>query len=287
MERACSHLQHSSVNINRALENHLAQLQDDRPELWPAMHYAVINGGKRIRAALVSAAATTVAPDAAPQEALDCITSAVEFMHSYSLVHDDLPAMDDDDVRRNQPACHIRFDEATAILAGDALQAHAFGLLSRCPFMSAECRLQMLDDLVEAVGIAGMAGGQARDLALTNQQTSIAALEQMQRMKTATLIAASLRLGALAAAASGSHLQILTRFGDDIGLAFQICDDLLDGPQAAGGSHEPNYCELVGAKAARQRMLDLERSAVAALDGGFEDSGLLRALAHYMVNRQA
>ena len=270
MERARSHLQQYSAHINSALERQLELLQDGRPELWPAMRYAVVNGGKRIRAALVSAAAAAVAPGAVAPEALDCIASVVEFMHGYSLAHDDLPAMDDDDMRRDQPACHIRFDEATAILAGDALQAHAFGLLSRCPSLSAARRLQMLDALVEAVGLTGMVGGQARDLALVHQQHGIAELEQMQRMKTAALIAASLRLGGLAAAASAAQLQILARFGADIGLAFQICDDLLDSPGSSSGAQEPNYCALVGAASARRRMLDLERSAVAALDGGFE-----------------
>ncbi len=287
MERAKEHLQRQSEQTNRALECHLDQLRDDRLELWPAMRYALVSGGKRIRATLVSAAATTVAPGVAPAAVLDCISSAVEFMHCYSLVHDDLPAMDDDDMRRGQPSCHIRFDEATAILAGDALQAHAFGLLIRCPGLSAECRLQMLDDLVEVVGIAGMAGGQARDLAFVRQLPSVAELEQMQRMKTAALIAGSLRLGGRAVAASEGQLQALSRYGSDIGLAFQICDDLIDSTDESDAALESNYCTLVGIEVARRRMLDLEHSAMASLDGVFKDSELLCALAHYMVNRES
>jgi len=203
---------------------------EDQPpvELHRAMHYAVLGAGKRLRPLLVYATGTTFG---AALEKLDAAAAAVEIIHAYSLVHDDLPAMDDDSLRRGRPTCHVVFGEAMAILAGDALQALAFEVLAHDVALdvAAEARVQMLQTLAAACGSHGMAGGQAFDLAGVGKKLNAAELERMHVHKTGALIRASVRLGALVAGVGDAPtLDALERYGHAVGLAFQVRDDLLD-----------------------------------------------------------
>ncbi|MDE2251026.1 MAG: polyprenyl synthetase family protein, partial [Gammaproteobacteria bacterium] len=223
--------------------------------------------------------------------------SAIEFVHAYSLIHDDLPSMDDDDLRRGNPSCHRQFDEATAILAGDALQALAFGVLAgRDNGLEDATRVRMLTVLADAIGVAGMAGGQAIDLEAAGHAGDPAHVELMHRRKTGALIRASVELGALAGHADGeSALAALRVYGSEIGLAFQIQDDILDvtgdtavlgkraGADAARG--KPNYPSVFGLSRARELARAHRDRALAALGGLGAAAGPLRSLAYYVVDR--
>jgi geranylgeranyl pyrophosphate synthase len=197
------------------------------PRLLEAMRYSTLAGGKRVRPVLVYATGEALG---APLERLDAAAAAVELIHVYSLVHDDLPAMDDDDLRRGRATCHRAFDEATAILTGDALQARAFEVLAQAPSsISADARIEMLRVLADGIGTRGMAGGQAIDLAAVKQGLTESALECMHRQKTGALIRASVELGAISAGlVDAAERAALREFGAEIGLAFQIQDDILD-----------------------------------------------------------
>ncbi len=272
-------------------------LPDTGDSLAQAMRYAVLGGGKRLRPLLVHAAgqALGVVPDH-----LDPAACAIELVHAYSLVHDDLPAMDDDDLRRGRPTVHKAFDEATAILAGDALQSLAFDVLATgddagldAGIVLAQCRA-----LAASAGHAGMVGGQAVDLALVGHQPTLDQLTDMHRLKTGALIACAVRLGALAAGADATPatLAALDRFALDLGLAFQIQDDVLDDigdsavtGKAVGADRErgkPTYTALLGVAAAQREATRLLDSALAALDGLDGDTDLLRGIAERLVNRQ-
>ena len=196
------------------------------------MAYAVLNGGKRMRAALVFGAARMASGahhDAAPSEAMLRTAAAIEFLHAYSLVHDDLPAMDDAAIRRGQPSCHIEFDEATAILAGDALQTMAFEILADPrTHGDAAIRIQLVTTLAKAAGLQGMAGGQMLDLQAENRQFNLAETKQMQMMKTGALLSCAVICGGIVGGASAKLLAAQTAFAQHLGLAFQIADDLLD-----------------------------------------------------------
>lgn len=192
--------------------------------LHAAMRHAVLGGGKRMRPLLVYASGALFG---AAEDLLDTPAVAVELIHAYSLVHDDLPAMDDDALRRGQPTVHIAFDEATAILAGDALQARAFELLAMAP-VGAELRVGWLQSLATAAGAAGMCGGQALDIDATGQVQSLHELQRMHTLKTGALIRAAVRMGALSGAATPADQQRLDDFADALGLAFQVRDDILD-----------------------------------------------------------
>lgn len=192
--------------------------------LHAAMRHATLGGGKRMRPLLVYAAGTMTGAD---EGVLDAPATAVELIHAYSLVHDDLPAMDDDALRRGQPTVHIAFDEATAILAGDALQALAFEVLAGSD-AGAVLRVAWLQTLAQASGVAGMCGGQALDIDATGQLQSLQALQHMHALKTGALIRASVRLGALAGGVEEATLQRLDAFAQALGLAFQVRDDILD-----------------------------------------------------------
>ena len=218
----------SASRADAALARALPDASRAPLELHRAMHYAVLGGGKRLRPLLVYA---TAAAFGAPPAPLDAVAAAVEIIHAYSLVHDDLPAMDDDSLRRGRPTCHVAFGEAMAILAGDALQALAFDVLASDATLAVDAatRLDMLRVLAAACGSHGMAGGQAFDLAATGSMLSATELERMHVHKTGALIRASVRLGALAAGMwDASTLDALDRYGHAVGLAFQIRDDLLD-----------------------------------------------------------
>jgi geranylgeranyl diphosphate synthase type II len=224
----------------------------------------------------------------------------VELIHAYSLVHDDLPAMDDDDLRRGQPTTHIAFDEACAILAGDGLQALAFEVLAEARLnpQDAETRLAMVTALARAAGSAGMVGGQAIDLEAVGRRIDQAALETMHRHKTGALIEASVRLGALASGqADAERLEALARYAGAIGLAFQVQDDILDvesdtatlgKTQGKDQAHDkPTYPALLGLEAAKAYALALRDQALAALEGFGEGAEPLRELARYIVERRS
>lgn len=263
--------------------------------LYQAMRYSVMNGGKRVRPLLVYAACDALGGDAARADGAAC---AVELIHAYSLVHDDLPAMDDDDLRRGQPTTHIAFDEACAILAGDGLQALAFEVLAdpeRNPH-DAETRLAMVASLGQAAGPAGMVGGQAIDLGSVGIKLDQRALETMHRHKTGALIEASVRLGALASGrADGASLAALRIYARAVGLAFQVQDDILDvesdtatlgKTQGKDQAHDkPTY--PLGMEQAKAYALDLRDQALAAVANLGEPAEPLRALARYIVERRS
>ncbi len=260
--------------------------------LHAAMRHAVLNGGKRVRPMLVYATGTTLGANAA---ALDAAAAAVELVHCYSLVHDDLPAMDDDALRRGQPTVHVAFDEATAILAGDALQALAFEVLADAP-LPAERRVQMLAELARAAGVAGMCGGQALDVDATGAQPgSLALLERLHALKTGALLRCAVRLGAIAAGADPARRDVLDRYADALGLAFQVRDDLLDveGDAATLGKTagkdaaqaKATFPALLGMDASRQRLAQLAGVMQQALAGLDADTGALAALARQVVER--
>ncbi len=264
-------------------------------QLHEAMRYAVLGGGKRVRPVLVYAAGQALGAD--PRR-LDVAACAVECIHAYSLIHDDLPAMDDDDLRRGKPSCHKAFGEAQAILAGDALQTHAFYLLAHADMgdISAERRLAMIERLAQASGSRGMVGGQAIDLAAVGRQLDIAELEDMHIHKTGMLIRAAVLLGALCAEqVDDATRRALDHYGKCIGLAFQVQDDILDvtasteqlGKQAGADKalDKPTYPSLLGLTGARERARELHQSALQALEALDERADPLRWLSRYIVER--
>ncbi|HMH67556.1 MAG TPA: farnesyl diphosphate synthase [Pinirhizobacter sp.] len=263
-------------------------------ELHRAMRYAVLGGGKRLRPLLVYAAGIALH---ANLDALDAAACAVEFIHAYSLVHDDLPAMDDDALRRGRPTCHIVFGEAMAILAGDALQALAFEILADATDIdNADTRLRMLQVLGRACGAEGMAGGQAFDLAAVGHRLGLDELERMHDYKTGALIRASVMLGALASGCRDAvTLDALDRFGRAVGLAFQVRDDILDveGDAAVIGktqgkdaaADKPTFVSIIGIEASRQRLDELVGEALTAVEPMGERGKTLAALARFAVER--
>ena len=281
--------------IEQVLDRCLALPDAGTERLRDAMRYSTLGGGKRLRPALVYLTGESLG---APLTDLDAPAAAVELIHVYSLVHDDLPAMDDDDLRRGRPTCHRAFDEATAILVGDALQALAFSVLADGPAgnISPAVRLSMIRTLAHAAGTAGMAGGQAVDLAAVGQVLTVDAIENMHRRKTGALIQGSVLLGAIGAGiGSGPQYEALQLFGAEIGLAFQIQHDILDveGDTAvlgkstgADAAHsKPTYPSTVGLDAARARARDLRDRAVVALAPLGIRSAPLLELAQFVVSR--
>ena len=281
--------------IEQVLDRCLALPDAGTERLREAMRYSTLGGGKRLRPALVYLTGESLG---APLTNLDAPAAAVELIHVYSLVHDDLPAMDDDDLRRGRPTCHRAYDEATAILVGDALQALAFSVLAdeTLGHVPAASRLAMIKTLAFAAGTAGMAGGQAVDLAAVGQTLSVDAVENMHRRKTGALIKGSVLLGALGAGIdSGPEFHALQLFGDEIGLAFQIQDDILDveGDVAVLGKttgadaalSKPTYPSTVGLPAARDRARGLRDRAIAALAPLGARNAPLVELAQFVVSR--
>jgi geranylgeranyl diphosphate synthase, type II len=265
--------------------------------LHAAQRYAVLGGGKRLRPLLVYCTGEALH---IPATVLDAPAAAVELIHSYSLVHDDLPAMDDDDLRRGQPTTHRAFDEATAILAGDALQVLAFLLLSRdrTPGISPDAKLKMIEILADASGTFGMAGGQAIDLAAVGRSLTLEELEAMHRLKTGALIRASVLMAAACSPAlSRDAWNALDGYARDIGLAFQIQDDILDvegkteeigktsGADAARA--KPTYPSVLGLEAAKIRARELQRTACERLAPLGEAANVLAWLACYVIQRRA
>ena len=266
--------------------------------LHQAMRYAVLGGGKRVRAALVYAAGSAAIQNgelsSAQVVALDHAAAAVELVHAYSLVHDDLPCMDDDALRRGQPTVHIAYDEATAMLVGDALQPLAFQLLSAMPIAPALV-VQAVSALAQASGSLGMVGGQAIDCASVDQQLDLPALQQMHRLKTGAMLELSVLLGGIVAGASSVTRQHLMDYAQAIGLAFQVADDVLDvtadtatlGKTAGKDAlyNKPTYVSIMGLDASKQLLLELNQQAQRALLPLGPGAQHLKALADFIVHR--
>lgn len=280
--------------VEATLERLLSDPAQSPARLHAAMRHASLGGGKRMRPLLVYATGTALG---AEESDLDAPAAAVELVHCYSLVHDDLPAMDDDALRRGRPTVHVAFDEATAILAGDALQSLAFETLAAAP-QPPESRIAMLDELARAAGVAGMCGGQALDIDATGAGTdpdALAGLERMHALKTGALLRAAVRLGALAAGAQAATRAALDRYADALGLAFQIRDDLLDveatsatlgktaGKDAA--QHKVTFPALLGVSASRDRLATLSAQMQDALADLDFRTGALSKLASTVVER--
>ena len=279
------------ARVDACLERFFQAPQDDLARLYQAMRYSVMNGGKRVRPILVYAACEALGGDA---EQADNAACAVELIHAYSLVHDDLPAMDDDDLRRGKPTVHIAFDEATAILAGDALQTLAFERLATAD-ATATLRVDWLATLAQASGAAGMCGGQALDVDATGSQQSLDDLQRMHALKTGALIRAAVRMGALAGGADAATLTRLDGFADALGLAFQVRDDILDieasstqlGKTAGKdvAQAKSTYPALLGMDGAKTKLAELDarmRQALAPYDGRAD---ALRALGDLAIHR--
>lgn len=284
------------ARVDAALESLFVAPREELTRIYAAMRYSVVNGGKRVRPLLAYAACEALGGEIARADGAAC---AVELIHAYSLVHDDLPAMDDDDLRRGQPTTHIAFDEACAILAGDGLQALAFEAIGNAELnpQDAQTRLDMLMILARAAGSAGMVGGQAIDLESVGRKIDQTALETMHRHKTGALIEASVQLGALASGrANPAALDALRRYAEAVGLAFQVQDDILDvesdtatlgKTQGKDEAHDkPTYPALLGLDAAKGYALALRDQAIAALEGFGDAAEPLRALARYIVDRR-
>jgi farnesyl diphosphate synthase len=283
------------ARVEHALQQILPSLDTIPTRLHEAMRYATLGGGKRIRPILVYASGQAAG---VARERLDAAACAVELIHAYSLVHDDLPAMDDDDLRRNKPTCHRVYGEAIAILTGDALQSLAFQVLTSNNHMraSAETRLAMLETLSRASGSRGMAGGQAMDLAAVGQNLNMAELENLHIHKTGALIRASVRFGAmLNSDLSSAQYEALDHYAKCIGLAFQIQDDILDvegTTQTLGKTQgkdqaqdKPTYPSLLGLNDAREKAEELRQAAQQSLIAFNSEADPLRWIADYITGR--
>ncbi len=284
------------LHIDTQLQLHLPPRVHGGERLLEAMSYSLLNGGKRVRPILAYASSVACNADT-PSPILDATACALECIHAYSLIHDDLPSMDDDDLRRGKPTCHIQFDEATAVLAGDALQCHAFDILSNNP-SAASTIIQLIRELARASGASGMVVGQAIDLAAVNGSPSIDLLESMHTHKTGALIEASVVMGAIASGNEDrSTLEALRRYSRAIGLSFQVQDDILDvtaDTQTLGkkqGSdierNKPTYVSLLGLDGARKKAADLHSLAITALQGFDHKADMLRDLSSYIIQREA
>ncbi|HYM35919.1 MAG TPA: farnesyl diphosphate synthase [Steroidobacteraceae bacterium] len=284
------------ARIEEQLTDRLPSASTSPQRLHEAMRYSVLNGGKRVRPVLMYATGQTLGIEASQ---LDPAACAIELIHAYSLVHDDLPAMDDDDLRRGRPTCHKAFDEATAILAGDALQVLAFQILAHDTHgpSDANVRLRMLDLLATASGTSGMAGGQALDLAAEGQTISLEEVEHMHACKTGALIRASVMLAAACKNnLSVSVQQLLERYAKAIGLAFQIQDDLLDiegDPNLLGKATgadrahaKPTYPAVAGIAAAKERVRSLHAQALTELTSLGDTAQPLREVSDWLVFRR-
>ena len=283
------------AHVEKALGAFLPDAQTVPFKLHEAMRYTVLGGGKRVRPLLVFAAGALVGADA---RALERAAAAVEMIHAYSLVHDDMPCMDDDALRRGKPTVHVAYDEATALLVGDALQAQAFLLLSEGDGVPPARRIAMLRLLAHAAGSSGMCGGQAIDLDSVGLSLTREQLEQMHQLKTGALLRACVVLGALAGAElTGAELAALDAYSNAVGLAFQVVDDVLDATadsatlgKTAGkdaAANKPTYVSILGLDASRRLAEKLRCDAHEALVPFGDKAGRLRELADLIVQRKA
>lgn len=281
-------------DVANTLNLYFEQALESDSVIKEAAHYSLMNGGKRLRPFLVY---TTGKILGANKHDLDILAAAIECIHSYSLVHDDLPAMDDDDLRRGRPTCHIAYGEAQAILAGDALQAMAFEMIAKHSFQcSSQAQLKMIAELAHASGLQGMVAGQGKDIAATNKTITVGELEHIHKLKTGALINCAITLGALCSPnICQKTLDNLSTFGYAIGLAFQVHDDILDvegdtiilgKPQgsdiAANKATYPALLGMLGAKQKAQNLIQQAHEALANIDADTTD---LAALANYLIER--
>ncbi|WP_372760072.1 (2E,6E)-farnesyl diphosphate synthase [Pseudoalteromonas sp.] len=288
------HIQRAQTDVANTLNRYFEQPLNSDPAIKAATHYSVMNGGKRLRPFLVYATGHMLGAD---KQDLDVLAAAIECIHSYSLVHDDLPAMDDDELRRGRPTCHIVYGEAQAILAGDALQTLAFELIAKHNFTcSAHTQVKMIAELAHAAGLQGMVSGQGLDIAATDKVITVRELERIHKLKTGALINCAITLGSLAANNTDKQLLAnLTTFGYAIGLAFQVHDDILDiegdtctlgKPQgsdiAANKATYPALLGMLGAKEKAHHLIQQAHQALANIDA---DTTVLAALADYLIAR--
>ena len=283
----------TQAQAETAVERYLPTTSTGQDTLHEAMSYVSVGGGKRFRPLLVAAAARLGAAEA---EALSQAMAAIEYVHVYSLVHDDMPEMDNDSLRRGKPTCHVQYDQATALLVGDALQTLAFDVLSRPVNLPAAQQLQRVQVLARASGSEGMAGGQGIDLANVGKDLSLAQLQHMHGLKTGALIRAAVALGGLSCSdVSDALLADLDVYADKLGLAFQVIDDVLDCEQdtatlgkTAGKDEEankPTYVKLLGLEGARTQAISLAEEAKAAVATYGDAAAALLGLADYVIKR--
>ncbi|SCA57683.1 geranyltranstransferase [Candidatus Terasakiella magnetica] len=288
-------LKAEAESVDRVLDQLLEEPEGPEAQVVKAMRYSALGGGKRIRPFLVMMSARLFG--VAEQSALR-VAAALEMVHCYSLIHDDLPAMDDDDLRRGRATCHIEFDEATAILAGDALLTRAFEVLAEEETHSSpQVRCELISELAKASGMNGMVGGQMIDLMAETRELGIPEITRLQRLKTGALIVYACRAGAILGKAEEVKNHALRNYGHDLGLAFQIADDLLDveaseeetgkkvGKDAERG--KATFVSLLGIERAREQALMLSDQACSHLDLFDRDTELLRVMAKYVVNRRS
>lgn len=288
-------IEHCQTLANHAMELRVKQSQGPAQRLNEALHYSTFNGGKRFRPTLAYATAAALGH---PLETVDHVACSVEFIHAYSLVHDDLPAMDDDDLRRGKLTCHKAFDEATAILVGDSLHTMAFHCLTE-PHdkINAEQQVKMIKTLAINSGPLGLAGGQSLDLSAEGKQLSIEELNQIHRLKTGALISATVMMSATACGCSDNQtLQALEKYAADLGVAFQVQDDILDvisdtetlGKQQGAdiALNKATYPAILGLEEAQTRAQNYYLSSIAALSIFDKSADQLRALAHFVISRK-
>lgn len=282
------------TRINAVLNNYLPPATTFPSALHQAMRYTALGGGKRIRAMCVYFTGEAIAADA---KLLDDAAAAVELVHAYSLIHDDLPAMDDDDLRHGKPSCHKAFGEANAILAGDALQSLAFKILAKSDdIKNSRQRIAMIQTLAFAIGSLGMAGGQVADLEAEGKELDIANIEQIYRLKTGALIAASIELGAIATDCKTDDLKYLQNFAQHIGLAFQIHDDVLDietctatlgKKQGADiARNKATYPAIIGVAAAKAKVQQSYLQGIQYLQNINADFSMLQELSRFIIQRE-
>lgn len=290
-----AYLLESKTLVDQYLDKLLPKETEEPVTIHKAMRYSVFAGGKRIRPILVLASGGSIGGE---KSILLHLGAAVEMMHTYSLIHDDLPALDNDDLRRGMPTCHKVFGDAMAILAGDALMTRCYQVLAQLPGVSETTRINIIREVAWATGtVKGMIGGQVVDLESEGKQVTTEQLEYIHHSKTGALLTACVRCGALAAAAAEEDLEILTNFGSKIGLVFQIVDDILDvtssseelGKTAGKDAkvEKATYPALYGLETSRQKAQELMESALENIAPLGEAAELLRHLARYVVQRTA
>ena len=285
-----------SLRVNKQLQQNMPSRIPGGERLLQAMSYSLLSPGKRVRPILAYASAVACGGNT-NTPALDASACALECIHAYSLIHDDLPSMDDDNLRRGEPTCHIAFDEATAILAGDALQCHAFQLLANLETSSKQI-VALFRELTHASGALGMVTGQAIDIAMTSRQPNIESLQSMHQLKTGALIEASVCMGAISIGVKDTQkIHNLRNYAKAIGLSFQVQDDILDvvsDTQTLGktqGSdqerNKPTYVTLLGLKGAQNKAQELHQQALQAIASFGDSAETLRDLSAYIIERQA
>jgi farnesyl diphosphate synthase len=288
-------LQRSTERVDQAILKSFDDQVSAASVLKTAMHYAATGGGKRVRPLLIYATASLTGKELDQVPGVDACAVAVELFHTYSLVHDDLPCMDNDDLRRGRPTVHKAFDEASALLVGDALQTMAFQLIAQSALNDAQ-KVQVITSLSIAGGMAGMAGGQAIDLASVGKQLKQSELEQMHRLKTGALLRTAVQIGAIAVNLNEQEKKSLDVFASSLGLAFQVVDDVLDASsdsqtlgKTAGkdaAANKPTFVSLMGLDGARDFAGKLHQEALDSLSIWGDNADLLRAIASKVVNRE-